>query len=45
MAIKYAKWPEISPNGNKICIPTSSTARPSKVYTNWDFWFEKKKDN
>jgi hypothetical protein len=23
-------------------IPTSFIARPSKAYTNWDFWFEKK---
>jgi hypothetical protein len=21
-------------------IPTSSIARPSKIYPNWDFWFE-----
>jgi hypothetical protein len=34
-------------NGRKIDqmdknIPTSSIAGPSKVYTNCDFWFEKK---
>jgi hypothetical protein len=23
-----------------IKIPTSSFARPSKIYPNWDFWFE-----
>jgi hypothetical protein len=23
-----------------IEIPTSSVARPSKIYPNWDFWFE-----
>jgi hypothetical protein len=21
-------------------IPTSTIARPSKIYPNWDFWFE-----
>jgi hypothetical protein len=21
-------------------MPTPSTARPSKIYPNWDFWFE-----
>jgi hypothetical protein len=21
-------------------MPTSSVARPSKIYPNWDFWFE-----
>jgi hypothetical protein len=24
-----------------IKIPTSFIARPSKIYPNWDFWFEK----
>jgi hypothetical protein len=23
-------------------MPTSSIERPYKIYTNWDFWFEKK---
>jgi hypothetical protein len=23
-----------------IKIPTSSIARPSKIYPKWDFWFE-----
>jgi hypothetical protein len=22
-------------------MPTTSIARPSKIYPNWDFWFEK----
>jgi hypothetical protein len=25
---------------HKIYIPTPSIARPSKIYPNWDFWFE-----
>jgi hypothetical protein len=25
-----------------IKLPTSSIARPSKFYPNWDFWFEHK---
>jgi hypothetical protein len=41
------------PNGHKICQMTGKLtewtyvkytniiARPTKVYTNWDFWFEK----
>jgi hypothetical protein len=32
MAIKYTKWLEN--------LPTSSIARPSKIYPNWNFWFE-----
>jgi hypothetical protein len=28
-------------NGRKIGIPTSSIAKPSKIYPNLDFWFEK----
>jgi hypothetical protein len=43
MAIKHVKWPENWPHGHTIPIPTSSIARPSKVYTNWEFWFEKKR--
>jgi hypothetical protein len=23
-----------------MVVPTSSIARPSKIYPNWDFWFE-----
>jgi hypothetical protein len=29
---KFTKWPQ-----NK---PTSSVAGSSKIYPNWDFWFE-----
>jgi hypothetical protein len=34
------------PNGRKytnrlLNIPTFSVPRPSKIYTNWDFWFAK----
>jgi hypothetical protein len=32
MTTKYTKWPQ-----NK---PTLSITRPSKIYPNWDFWFE-----
>jgi hypothetical protein len=32
MAIKYTEWPQN--------LPTSSIARPYKMYPNWDFWFE-----
>jgi hypothetical protein len=39
--LKYTKWPENWPNGHKICMPVSSIVRPSKIYPNWDFWFEK----
>jgi hypothetical protein len=34
MYAKYSKWPE-----NKT---TFSNLGPSKIYPNWDFWFEKK---
>jgi hypothetical protein len=34
MALKLIKWP--------LNIPTSSVARPSKIYPNCDFWFENK---
>jgi hypothetical protein len=41
---KCTKWPYNVPFGRKIDnmvikIP-SSIARPSKIYPNWDFWFE-----
>jgi hypothetical protein len=34
---KYVKWTECPYN-----IPTSSIARPSKIYPNLAFWFENK---
>jgi hypothetical protein len=51
ITIKYTKWPQNILNGHKIypmavknchriCIPTSSIARPSKIYPIWDFWFQ-----
>jgi hypothetical protein len=30
------------PNGHKIYITALSILRPSKIYPNWDFWFENK---
>jgi hypothetical protein len=27
-------------NGHQIGIPTTSFLRPSKIYTNWEFWHE-----
>jgi hypothetical protein len=42
----YTKWTENKLNGNKIDQiwtenrPTSSIAKPSKIYPNCDFWFE-----
>jgi hypothetical protein len=46
MATKYTKWPQNIQNGStidqiSINISTASIARPSKIYPNWDFWFEK----
>jgi hypothetical protein len=32
MAIIYSKWVKN--------IPTNSITRPSKIYPNWDFWYE-----
>jgi hypothetical protein len=32
MAGKLTKWPQN--------MPITSIARPSKIYPNWDFWFE-----
>jgi hypothetical protein len=40
--IKYPKCPSNIPNGHKIGISSISNLRPSKIYPNWDFWFEKK---
>jgi hypothetical protein len=34
MAVKYSKWTST--------MPTFSIPRPSKIYPNWDFWFENK---
>jgi hypothetical protein len=34
MSVKYSKWPKN--------MSTCSNLRPSKIYPNWDFWFEKK---
>jgi hypothetical protein len=34
------KWPKNRPNGLIHNRPTSSIARPSKIYPNYDFWFE-----
>jgi hypothetical protein len=39
MTIEYIKWPKI--DQMSINIPTSSSiARPSKIYPNWDFGSE-----
>jgi hypothetical protein len=54
MNTKCTKWTQNVPNGNKISqksvkyskwpfnISTLSNLGPSKIYTNWDFGFEKK---
>jgi hypothetical protein len=34
MPVKYSKWP--------LNTSTLSNLGPSKIYPNWDFWFEKK---
>jgi hypothetical protein len=34
MTVKYSKWPKN--------ISAFSILRPSKIYPNWDFWFENK---
>jgi hypothetical protein len=39
MVAQYTKLPRNTSNGD-INIPTSSSARPSKIFPNWDFWFE-----
>jgi hypothetical protein len=50
--VQNTKLPKNIPNGRRIDqmageltkwlynIPVSSIARPSKIYPNWDFWFE-----
>jgi uncharacterized protein involved in tolerance to divalent cations len=40
LAIKYTNWSYNVPNGHIPIISTSSIARPSKIYPNWDFWLE-----
>jgi hypothetical protein len=32
MVMKYSEWPQN--------IPTLSVPKPSKIFQNWDFWFE-----
>jgi hypothetical protein len=39
--IDYTKWQLIIPNGHKI-YKLFFILRPSKIYPNWDFWFENK---
>jgi hypothetical protein len=38
MGIKYTIWPSV--DNMAIKISTSSIATPSKIYPNWEFWFE-----
>jgi hypothetical protein len=40
MTIKYTKCTQNIPNGRKIHMYTIFIARPSKIYPNWDFWFD-----
>jgi hypothetical protein len=41
MAVKYIKWHLNIPYGNKYrYLPTLPIPRPSKIYPNWDFWYE-----
>jgi hypothetical protein len=48
MTTKCTKWPLNMPSGRKIDkmainkMATITIARPSKIYPNWDFWFEHK---
>jgi hypothetical protein len=47
MAVKYFQWPQNISNGRKIDqvlikIPRFYNARPTKIYPNWNFWFENK---
>jgi hypothetical protein len=36
----YTKWPQNIPNIQKVQQSISSIASPSKIYPNYDFWFE-----
>jgi hypothetical protein len=38
---KYLKSPKNIPNGHKN-MQTISNLSPTKIYPNWDFWFENK---
>jgi hypothetical protein len=45
MTTYNTKWPKIYLMVGKLTklpqnIPTSSIVRPSKIYPNWNFWFE-----
>jgi hypothetical protein len=40
MGKKYTKRPLKMPNINNVPIPKFSTPRPSKIFQNWDFWYE-----
>jgi hypothetical protein len=42
MAIKCFPWTLNRPNDHEIGRPRVSIANPSKIYQNWDFWFESK---
>jgi hypothetical protein len=42
VVIKYPKCPSNIPNGHKIYQHFPIYVRPSKIYPNWAFWFEKK---
>jgi hypothetical protein len=46
MTLKFSKWPKSIANCRiidrmAIKYTTSSFVNPSKIYPNWDFWFEK----
>jgi hypothetical protein len=38
IAVKYTKWPQNIPK-------TLSIPRPSKIFPNWDFWYENTSTN
>jgi hypothetical protein len=44
MATKYTKWPQNIPTGSEIDQTAkkllSFLSRHSKIYPNWNFWFE-----
>jgi hypothetical protein len=42
MVIKYPKCPYIKYSKWLYNVSTLSHLRPSKIYPNWDFWFENK---